>query len=415
MRLTQKTISATKRSQTNKSYLDVILSKSHKNLVKVLGNNTSKFYAIVHRNIKDDDPSIIIEKFIEIYNMFVKKQYQSQHKYDKQLYHAIKSYQKQIKVVWGNSLDFLKKMPNESIQLMVTSPPYYNAREYSTWNDINDYLHDMEQIILESFRVLDNNHVFVFNVGDIFDNDNLHVRSVWGKRRLPLGAYFVNIFEKCGFTFVDDFMWDKGEVQSQRHKNGSKPYPFYQYPVNCYEHIMIFHKHRLDKTPYPCPVCGCLNVNGNSQSEINIQSWECKNLDCFMRSPHNRGKRFSSKTNLIQNPNRQTQNRIDHDLVQKWRRDIIKFNPVYKINSNGENKLGHTAPFPKDIPEMAINFFSYKGDNVLDPFAGSFTTSIVANQLERNGIGVELRKDLFGNSITQNIKRHGIKYKTIRV
>ena len=53
--------------------------------------------------------------------------------------------------------------------------------------------------------------------------------------------------------FVDDFIWDKGEVQSQRHKNGNRPYPLYQYPANCYEHILIFHKHRLDKTKYPCP------------------------------------------------------------------------------------------------------------------------------------------------------------------
>ena len=90
---------------------------------------------------------------------------------------------------------------------MVTSPPYYNAREYSQWNDLNDYLREMKEIIKECYRVIDNNHVFVFNVGDIFDNDNLTVRSTWGKRRLPLGAYFINIFEECGFTYVDDFIW----------------------------------------------------------------------------------------------------------------------------------------------------------------------------------------------------------------
>ena len=112
------------------------------------------------------------------------------------------------------------------------------------------------EIIKEAYRVLDNHRVFVFNVGDVSGNDNLVVNSVWGKRRLPLGVYFIKIFEECGFTFVDDFIWDKGEVQSQRHKNGSKPYPLYQYPMNCYEHILVFHKHRLDKTKYPCPICG---------------------------------------------------------------------------------------------------------------------------------------------------------------
>lgn len=70
------------------------------------------------------------------------------------------------------------------------------------------------------------------------------VKIVWGNCRIPLGACFTKIFEEEGFTFVDDFIWDKGEVQSERHKNGYKPYPFYQYPMNCYEHIFVFHKHR---------------------------------------------------------------------------------------------------------------------------------------------------------------------------
>ena len=75
---------------------------------------------------------------------------------------------------------------------------------------------------------------------------------------------------------MDDIIWDKGEVESQRHKNGGINYPFYQYPLNCYEHILIFHKHQLDLNKIPCPVCGSLNVNGNTQSEIGVQSWELK-------------------------------------------------------------------------------------------------------------------------------------------
>jgi DNA modification methylase len=71
----------------------------------------------------------------------------------------------------------MKGMKSESIHLMVTSPPYYNAREYSQWNNLNDYLNDMQKIIKESYRVLDNHRVFVFNVGDIFDNDNIATTS----------------------------------------------------------------------------------------------------------------------------------------------------------------------------------------------------------------------------------------------
>ena len=301
-------------------------------------------------------------------------------------------------------LNALKKMDSESIQLMVTSPPYYNAREYSQWKDIHEYLDDMREIIKETHRVLDNHRVWVFNVGDIFSNPNTKTTSVWGKTRIPLGAYFTTMFEEEGFTFVDDFIWDKGEVQSQRNKNASTPYPLYQYPLNCYEHILVFHKHRLDLTRFPCPRCGSLMVNGNTQSEPGLQSWECKNLKCFERSESNRGKRFSLKTNITQSlKNQGDENKIDVDLARKWRRDIIKFSPVIKINSKGENTVGHTAPFPEDIPEMAIKMFTYVGEKVLDPFGGSFTTPKVAAQLNRIGIGVELNKKDFKKAIIQNI------------
>jgi len=354
----------------------------------------------------------VVRLFNEIYLKHVKKKFQKEDSpdYDKALLKFINKETGKVKIFWGDVYDFLKKCPSESIQLMVTSPPYYNAREYSQWSDLNKYLEDMKKIIKESYRVLDNHRVFVFNVGDIFDNDNLVVKSVWGKRRLPLGAYFIKIFEECGFTFVDDFIWDKGEVQSERHKNGDKPYPLYQYPMNCYEHILIFHKHRLDTTRYPCPICGSLKVSGNTQSESGLQSWECKNDDCFKRSVSNRGKRFSLKTNLVQDLKKREENKISHELVKKWRRDIIKFSPVIKIGRGGVNKLGHTAPFPEDIPEMAVQFFTYKGDIVLDPFAGSFTSAIVANRLGRIGLGCEIRKDLFEDAIKKNIEDKGQKF-----
>lgn len=296
-------------------------------------------------------------------------------------------------------------MKSESIDLMVTSPPYYNAREYSQWEDLNDYLDNMQDIIQESYRVLDNHKAWVFNVGDITGNDNIYTKSTWGTRRIPLGAYFINIFEKCGFKFIDDFIWDKGEVESQRHKNGDTPYPFYQYPINCYEHIMVFLKHEHDETLYPCPVCGCLKVNGNAYSGVGIKSWECKNLDCFERSNANRGKRFSARSVMMNNL-KQEKNLIDSEFIKKWRRDIVKIAPVIKINSKGNNTLGHTAPFPFEIPEFAIKMFTGVGERVLDPFAGSCTSVIQAQRMGRIGIGIELNQDMFQDSIRKNVDKH---------
>ncbi len=393
---------------TTSDYLDNILTSANKYLNETFSPEQIGVLKNKVDDIKMQNLSVerAIDKWVKEYIYFIKNIYQnetSKNTKNNRLSSFIDSKDDGIKLIWGDCLSVLKNMKSESVGLMVTSPPYYNARDYSHWNNLNDYLDNMREIIRECYRVLDNHRVFVFNVGDIFDNDNLSTKSVWGKRRIPLGAYFTKIFEEEGFTFVDDFIWDKGEVQSQRQKNGDKPYPFYQYPVNCYEHIFVFHKHRVDNYRYPCPICGSLNVNGNAYSEIGVKSWECKNLDCFKRSKSNRGKRFSLKSIITQN--HQSEDLvIDSELISKWRRDIVKISPVIKINSKGENTLGHTAPFPIEIPDFAVKMFSYPGEIVLDPFGGSFTSVIAAAQSDRIGLGIELNKSEFRESSCANIR-----------
>lgn len=391
-----------------KNYFDKILSISDTYLNKIFNE---KEYNNLKNKLKEKKftkDSEYVNSFIQEYTQQIKNKYQLEHKYNQKFSKFLEDKKNNLKIVWGDCLNVLKKMKSESIHLMVTSPPYYNAREYSQWKNLNEYLDDMKSIIKETYRVLDNHRVWVFNVGDIFDNPKTKTTSVWGKQRIPLGAYFIKIFEDEGFTFVDDFIWDKGEPQSERNKNAGKPYPMYQYPLNCYEHIFIFHKHRLDLTKFPCPRCGTLNVNGNTQSEPGLQSWECKNNKCFERSKSNRGKRFSLKTNMTQSKSNWSEiNIVDENIIKKWRRDIVKFNPVIKINSKGNNLIGHTAPFPEDIPEMSIKMFSYVNEKVLDPFAGSFTTPKVAAELGRVGIGIELNKNDFKDAIIKRLNKTG--------
>jgi len=379
------------------NYVDKIFETSFDYLEKILTPRELECLITRLRRRKLRSTQECVKYFNQIFCDIIKAKHRAEYGFrDAELMKFINSPESNAKIIWGDCLSVLRKFDSESVHLMVTSPPYYNAREYSQWDNINDYLADMKEIIQESYRVLDNHRVWVFNVGDIFDNPNTKTRSVWGKTRLPLGAYFTRIFEECGFTFVDDIIWDKGEVQTERKMREGKPYPLYQYPMNCYEHLLVFHKHRLDLTKYPCPRCGSLNVNGNTQSEPGLQSWECKNLSCFERSKSNRGKRFSLKTNIVQSKESQSkQNRIDVEFLKKWRRDIVKFSPVIKINSKGQNKLGHSAPFPKDIPEMAIKFFTYAGEIVMDPFAGSFTTVLSAVENNRIGVGIELDKEKY--------------------
>ena len=367
-------------------------------------NDNHVIDVIKSKYIKSNDKYENIYNFIYSYISGVKLIQQNYKNIDYSFYNKLIS-NDNIKVVWGDCLQKLKLFPSESVALMCSSPPYYNARDYSKWANLTEYLSFMTDVIKECYRVLDNHRVFVFNISDVVDNDNMNDINAWGNRKIPLPAYFIKIFEECGFTYIDDIIWDKGEVQSSRHKNKSKPYPFYQYPINCYEHILIFHKHRLEKdTKYPCNLCGSLNVKSNSYTRKGLRSWECQDSMCN-RSKSNRGKRFSLKTIITQHQCNHI-NHIPSDFVDSWRRDIHRLSPVIKINNKNNNKLGHTAPFPMEIPEMVIRYFSYAGELVLDMFGGSFTTAIMARKLNRIGVGIELRKDLFEECILQHTQKH---------
>lgn len=393
-------------------YLSRIYHISHKYLKKAGVDIAELQKRTAHlKNCPQDE---IINGFCNVYYSYQKEIRQNRYEYSEDMSHFISSLNKKdIGIIWGDCLVAMKKMKSETISLMVTSPPYYNSREYSQWKNLDTYLDDMKNIIKESFRVLENHRAFIFNIGDITGNDNRYTKSSWGNRRIPLGAYFINIFEDCGFTFIDDFIWDKGQVESQRHKNGDTPYPMYQYPINCYEHIMVFVKHENDETLYPCPICGCLKINGNAYSGVGIKSWECKNLECFERSKGNRGKRFGARTEMM-NSMKQQENIISQEFLKSWRRDIVQLKPVYKINCKGENILGHTAPFPFEIPEYAIKTMSGVGEYVYDPFAGSFTTAIQASLMGRIGLGSEIKKD-YKDAIIRNINKHCLPMDNVRV
>ena len=291
----------------------------------------------------------------------------------------------------GDSEKVMKDLEDESIDLLVTSPPYYNAREYSQWDSLEEYLQDMKDIFTVAYKKMKNHKTIVVNVGDIVAQDGKHK---WSTRKLPLGAYFTVMLEEVGFIFIDDYIWDKGEPQSKRHL-GNPPYPHYQYPVNVYEHILVFTKHELNKERIPCPDCDELKVYSNGQTGIGVQSWECKNPKCPTKSAKGRGKRFSERS-IMMNSYKKPENEISEETIKKWRRDIVQITPVIKINSKGDNRLGHTAPFPKELPKMAIEFFSGVNDVVLDPFLGSGTSGIVALELGRKFIGIELNEEYYG-------------------
>lgn len=230
-------------------------------------------------------------------------------------------------IVNGDSFLALMSLSDNSIDGAVTSPPYYNAKEYSQWENIYCYLYDMYNISKELHRVMKPGAVYLFNIFDYFDNENNIVLSSMGNKRMILGAYMLDIFSRVGFNIVGNIVWNKGEIQGNRNFNQGNMTPYYQAPLNCWEHIFILSKGK------PAPKFQSLF------SEI-----------CSMR-------------------------------------------PVIKM-VRGKNILGHTAPFPKNIPELLIKYMD-PSDIVIDPFLGSGTTCIVANNYNINSIGIEINPAYF--------------------
>lgn len=147
-----------------------------------------------------------------------------------------------FQVSCGDSRKILKTLHADSIDGAVTSPPYYNAREYSQWPNMYCYLQDMFEVNAEVFRVLKPGSVYFYNIFDYFDNENIIALSAMGQKRVTLSAYTVDLFRRIGFECVGNIVWDKGEIEGKRGFNAGNFAPFYQSPFNCWEHVLVFRK-----------------------------------------------------------------------------------------------------------------------------------------------------------------------------
>jgi len=224
----------------------------------------------------------------------------------------------------GNSSSILKSV-SEKISSVITSPPYYNAREYSQWPTMLCYLVDMAINGKSVLEKIEDGGYYFYNIGDIVGQDNIFISSHMSNRRIMLGFYTVMLFQILGFDFLDNIIWDKGEVQSKRNST-ENTFPSYIKPINCYEHVLIFGK--------------------------NVKKIE---------------------------------------LSKK----IFSIDPVKKINSKGENTLGHTAPYPEELVSLIFPFFDNSGGYILDPYLGSGTTVIAGYRKGIKTVGIEYNNNYF--------------------
>lgn len=260
--------------------------------------------------------------------------------------------------IYFKSSENMEEIPDESVTLVLTSPPYWNVRDYGNeqigfGQSYNEYINSLNKVWTECLRVLRPNGKISINV-----------------QPLPIASNL------SGFNFrvIKNIMWD---IENFFRKH------------DCFLSGM----HYWDKSIY------INNVSwGSYPRPTNIASnTSFEQIFTFVK----RGKTRKIPKEIMEN-NFLNKNEWRHWAVRCIWDDI---SPVIKINQKGENKFGHGAPFPEDIPYRLIKMHTVEGETVLDPFLGSGTTLKIAKLLNRKGIGYELNpeyKSLIKNRIMEH-------------
>ena len=247
----------------------------------------------------------------------------------------------------------MPEVEDNSIQLIVTSPPYWSIKNYGIKDQIgygqtlHEYLKDLYRVWKESYRVLEPGRRLVINVGDQF------ARSiVYGRYKIiPLHAEIIAQCEDIGFDYMGSIIWQKKTTMNTTggaNVMGSYPYPPNGMVEIDYEYILIFKKPGKSKK---------IPKEIKEKSKLTKEEWK-------------------------------------EYFYGHWR-------------FGGARQIEHQAMFPDELPKRVIKMFSFVGETVLDPFLGSGTTVKVALELGRNAIGYEINED-FLKAINKKIRTMGL-------
>jgi modification methylase len=242
------------------------------------------------------------------------------------------------KIINGDSRQ-MNLLPDKSVHLVITSPPYWQLKDYGSEEQIGynesyeSYINNLNLVWNECHRVLHPGCRLCINIGDQF------ARSVYYGRYkvIPIRTEIIKFCETIGFDYMGAIIWQK--VTTTNTTGGATIMGSFPYPRNGilkldYEFIVIFKK--LGNSPKP--------------------TTEQKKLSAMTKDEWNNY--FSGHWNFA-----------------------------------GVKQNGHLAMFPEELPARLIKMFAFVGDTVLDPFLGSGTTSLAARNLSRNSVGYEINID----------------------
>ena len=267
-----------------------------------------------------------------------------------------------------DSLEYMKQVSNDSIDLVVTSPPYalHFKKEYGNV-DQNGYIDWFIPFASEIKRIIKPSGSFILNLGGTWKMGT-PLRSLYHYRTL------LALVDDVGFHLAQEFFW---------YNSAKMPAPA--------EWVNVRRIRVKDSVEYIFWLVKEPMVNADNRKVLQPYS---KDMERLIKRGIKKTKRPSGHviTNSFANDKGGS---IPSNLIQCGNNESNSF---YIKNSKLLGEKVHPARFPSELPKFFINFLTNLGDIILDPFAGSNTTGFVAEQLKRQWIGLEIRSDYAENS-----------------
>ena len=345
------------------TYMDLIKSDEssgvRREAVSAIGrlrNSVTKEILISY--LKDSDPEVVLQAIRgllvfkedleikkrlvklenhpnEIIQEIIKKEFEMNHYNGNGIDHSKSPNFMKNAVVHGDVRDVLKFVPDESIHLTFTSPPYYNARDYSIYPSYKEYLEFLEEVFKEVHRVTKEGRFFILNTSPIIIP---RAGRQYSSKRYPIPYDIHPLLVKMGWEFIDDIIWLKPEASAKNRNAGFLQHrkPLAYKPNPCTESVMVYRK-KTDK----------------------LIDWNIKQYDF----------------GIVE------ESKINGDFESS---NVWKIDPVFDKK--------HSAVFPLELCNKVIKFYSFKGDLIFDPFAGSGTLGKASLNLDRHFFLTEKEK-----------------------